>query len=333
MRRLTQTRKIILKRSAVFAGICMLGILAAFSSSLAFQPRAVHQATKPAEKMYAILLGTGFPRPDADRAGPSTAVIFGEKVFLVDAGRGVMQRVAGAALKPSSIQAVFLTHLHSDHIDGLPDVFHSTWQFGRSTPFQLYGPEGTNDVVDGIMKFYAADIHIRRDLTEKLPAPGATIDTHILKEGVVYQDGDLRVAAFLVDHFPVVPAFGFRFDTPGGSIVISGDTHPNDNLVRFAKGADILIHEAYLPQSNAESASPSDTATEGAWFARYHSTAAEAGDDAARAGVKILVLTHLIPHRPGDSDPLFREEAAKSFHGKIIVGHDLMRIELPSAQR
>ncbi len=250
-----------------------------------------------------------------------------------------MQRVAGAGLKPKNIQAVFLTHLHSDHIDGLPDVFHSTWQFGRSTPFELYGPEGTQGVVDGMMKFYAADIHIRRDLTEKLPAAGAAVDTHILKEGVVYQDDELRVTAFLVDHFPVVPAFGFRFDTSSGSITISGDTHPNDNLVRFAKGADVLIHEAYLPQAktpanapaSAQTTAPTDTASEGAWFARYHSTAAEAGDDAARAGVKILVLTHLIPHRSGDSDPVFREEAAKYFHGKIIVGHDLMRIDLPGA--
>ncbi|MFZ0818517.1 MAG: MBL fold metallo-hydrolase [Candidatus Acidiferrales bacterium] len=327
-------RSIILKRTTPLVAICLLGTLAAFSNSFAVQrhpgqPPPDQQPAKPAAKMYAILLGTGFPRPDANRAGPSTAIVVGEKVFLVDAGRGVMQRIAGAGLTPKSIQAVFLTHLHSDHIDGLPDVFHSTWQFGRSTPFELYGPEGTQDVVDGMMKFYAADIHIRRDLTEKLPAAGATIDAHILKEGVVYQDAYLRVTAFLVDHFPVVPAFGFRFDTAGGSIAISGDTHPNDNLVRYAKGADILIHEAYLPQTNA----PTDTAADGAWFTRYHSTAAEAGDDAARAGVKILVLTHLIPHRPGDSDSIFSAEAAKTFHGKIIVGHDLMRIDLPGAPR
>jgi ribonuclease Z len=317
-----QSQAIITKRRAIWVAACLLGILGIFTNSFAIQ-----QQEKPPAKMYAILLGTGFPRPDADRAGPCTAIVIGEKVFLVDAGRSVMQRIAGSGLKPASIQAVFLTHLHSDHIDGLPDVFHSTWQFGRSTPFELYGPEGTKDIVDGMMKFYAADIHIRRDLTEKLPAAGATVDMHILKEGVVYQDDDLRVTAFLVDHWPIVPAFGFRFDTSSGSIVVSGDTHPNDNLVRFAKGADVLIHEAYLPQITA----PTDTASDSAWFARYHSTAAEAGDDAARAGVKILVLTHLIPHRPGDSDPIFREEAAKSFHGKIIVGHDLMRIDLPGA--
>jgi ribonuclease Z len=319
-------------RAVTLVAFCVVGIFTTIADSFAGPQQPANQPAKLSAKAYAILLGTGFPRPDAERAGPCTAILIGEKVFLVDAGRGVMQRLAGASLKPANIQAVFLTHLHSDHIDGLPDVFHSSWQFGRSTPFQLYGPDGAKDIVDGIMKFYAADIHIRRDLTEKLPTAGATIDTHILKEGVVYQNEDLRVTAFLVDHFPVVPAFGFRFDfSSGGSIVVSGDTHPNDNLVRFAKGADVLIHEAYLPRPNPQDNAPTDTAADGAWFVRYHSTAAEAGDDAARAGVKVLVLTHLIPHRPGDSDSIFRDEAAKTFHGKIIVGHDLMRIDLPGA--
>jgi ribonuclease Z len=327
----------------------MLRIIRTVSISLIFVLAATITAVQSppspvSPKMYAVLLGTGNPRPDNERAGPSTAIVIGEKVFLIDAGRGVMMRLAGANLAPQNIRAVFLTHLHSDHIDGLPDVFHTTWQFGRATPFELYGPTGTQDLMDGIMKFYATDIHIRRDLTEKLPAAGATINLHTVREGVVYSDEDVRITAFLVDHAPVEPAFGYRFDQIEtkvvvgnrpevsstvreiASIVISGDTHPNENLIRYAKDADVLIHEAYLPQIKA----PTDTASDDElWFTRYHSTAAEAGEDAARANVKLLVLTHLIPHRPSTADAEFQSEAAKSFRGQIIVGHDLMRVDVP----
>ncbi len=283
---------------------------------LTFMPSARTEEPKPA--MQVVLLGTGFPRPDPERAGPAAAVVVGEKVFVVDAGRGVVLRLAAAELPLKSVRAVFLTHLHSDHTAGLPDLFNTTWQFGRHTPFELYGPQGTKKLADAMLKFFEADIHIRRDLMEKHPGAGTTINTHIVREGVVYQDADVKVTAFAVDHKPVEPAFGYRFDAGGRSIVISGDTRPSDNLVRYATGADVLVHEAIMPEY-LDTVDKPDVASR---LKSYHTTPEEAGQIAQRAGVKLLVLTHLVP---GKDEDKFHERAAKHFNGKIAVGRDLER--------
>jgi ribonuclease Z len=292
----------------IAAGILFLAFL---SSGRAQQPST----------MQLILLGTGYPYPSAERAGPSCAIVVGKRMFIVDAGRGTVMRLAAMGISWNSIDAVFLTHLHSDHIDGLPDLFHCTWQFGKGTPFKLYGPDGTQTVADGILQFYGPDIHIRRDLTERLSPEGAKIDVHEIQQGVVYEIPDVvRVTAFLVDHRPVRPAFGYRFDDGRHSIVITGDTRPNPNLIRFASGADILVHEAYVRASPRSA--PEGT---GRWTVYdYHSSAREAGDTAEKAKVKILVLTHLMPAGAPEQD--FLDEAEKTFHGKIIVGRDIMSI-------
>jgi ribonuclease Z len=281
-------------------------------------------ATGPAQQsnaMRLILLGSGYPYPNADCAGPSCAVTVGDKIFIVDAGRGVTMRLAALGNPWSSINATFITHLHSDHIDGLPDLFHCGWEFGKGTPFELYGPKGIKQVSDGILQFYGPDIIIRRDLTEKLSSEGARINVHEIQEGVALNiTGVVKVTAFLVEHPPVTPAFGYRFDAGKYSIVISGDTRPSENLVRFAQGADILVHEAYVRKSSA----PDDP---NHWsIYRYHTSAKEAGEIAAKAKVKTLVLTHLIP--AGAPDQEFLDEAKKTFSGKIIVGHDMTNLRL-----
>lgn len=269
-----------------------------------------------------LLLGTGFPRPNPAHAGPATAIVAGDKWFLVDAGRGVTLRIAATKLEYKGLQAVFLTHLHSDHTSGLPDFFVTSWMFGRKEkPLQLYGPAGTQQLADAMLKFYEYDIHIRRDLMEAQPAGGATIKTHIVNEGVIYDDGEVKVTAFKVEHPPVEPAFGYRFDSGGQSIVISGDTHPSQNLIRFAKGADILVHEAYLPGYFEKV----DTPEVAARLKAYHTDAQQAGEIAAAAGVKTLVLTHRIPAAPESE---FRQLAAKAFHGRIVVGNDLEMITI-----
>ena len=271
--------------------------------------------------LVVLLLGTGYPRPDPEHAGPSTVVIAGDAWFVVDAGRGATMRIAATDLKYANLRGVFLTHLHSDHTAGLPDLFNTSWQFGRkTTPLQLYGPPGTKKLASGMLEFFAEDIHIRRDVMEKHPAAGATIRTHIVREGVVYDDGTVKVIAFAVDHRPVRHAFGYRFESAGRTVVISGDTRPSENLVRHAKGADVLVLEAYLP----EHFDRVDTPEVAAWLKSYHVSAEEAGEIAARAGVKKLVLTHLIP---ANAEETFRERAARKFQGEIVVGRDLLRVE------
>jgi ribonuclease Z len=273
-----------------------------------------------AAALVVLLLGTGYPRPDPQRAGPSTVVIAGDAWFVVDAGRGTTMRIAATDLMYANLRGVLLTHLHSDHTAGLPDLFNTSWQFGRKTvPLELYGPRGTKKLAHAMLDFFAEDIHWRRDVLEKHPAAGATIRTHIVHEGIVYDDGKVKITAFPVDHRPVVNAFGYRFESGGQTVVISGDTRPTENLVRYAKGADILVLEAYLPEHFLRV----DTPEVAARLMSYHTSAEEAGELAARAGVKKLVLTHLIP---GNADETFRERAGKAFKGEVVVGRDLLRI-------
>lgn len=275
------------------------------------------QPSPATSAMQGVLLRTGFPAPDPERAGPSNAVLVGDKVFVVDTGRGVTMRLSAIDPRPSNVTAVFLTHLHSDHTADLPDLFTTTWIVGRSKPLELYGPQGVREAADGVEKFLAADIHIRRDLTEMLPAAGAEIHAHVVRPGVVYDDGEVKVIAFAVDHKPVEPAFGYRFESHGRVIVFSGDYHPHDDLIPAMKGADVLVSEVYVPEYFGREG---DAVAER--LRRYHCTPEQAAELAQKAGVKKLVFTHIIP--PSASDEIV-QRARKLFSGQVVAGTDLMR--------
>ena len=297
--------------------LLLVFLIGALPSICIAQQTDTHQTSPTTPAMQGILLGTGFPAPDPDRAGPSNAVIVGEKLFMVDTGRGVTLRLSAVEKRPSRVDAVFLTHLHSDHTADLPDLFTTTWIVGRSKPLELYGPKGVKEAAEGVRKFLAEDIHIRRDLAGMLPGGGAEINAHVVQPGVVYDDGEVKVIAFAVDHKPVEPAFGYRFESHGRVIVFSGDYHPHDDTVAAVKGADVLVSEVLVPEYFKRE---DDAVAER--LRRYHCTPEQAAELAQKAGVKKLIFTHITP--PSASDEIV-ERARKLFSGEVIAGTDLMR--------
>ena len=197
--------------------------------------------------MRVTLLGTGTPFPSAERFGSAILVEVADKRLLFDCGRGVVIRLTQAEVNPKEIDALFLTHLHSDHVVGIPDLWLSGWFLGRSKPLPIWGPPGTRSMAEHLVQAFGFDIRIRQAPPDPLPAKSVEIDAKEIEQGEIYNDGLQRVSAFLVDHGTVKPAFGYRVDCGGHSVVISGDTKFCQNLVDFARGADCLIHAAWSP--------------------------------------------------------------------------------------
>ena len=209
-------------------------------------------ATVPSDSLKVVLLGTGAgPLVNLQQYGTSTLVEAGAQRFLFDCGRGATLRLAEAGVPIGSITRVFLTHLHSDHVVQLPDLLLTGWAGGRrAAPLAVWGPAGTRAMMDHLQQAFAFDIHMRRDVDEHLPAAGITVVSHeVTTDGVVFTEDGVTVTAFLVDHGPVQPAFGYRIEYRGRSVVLSGDTRVSENLVRHAQGADVLVHEVIDPEA------------------------------------------------------------------------------------
>ncbi|MFZ0461028.1 MAG: MBL fold metallo-hydrolase [Candidatus Acidiferrales bacterium] len=260
------------------------------------------------------------PRPDPSRQGPSLAIVVNGKAYIVDAGTGVVRQAAAAyqrgvsALRVNELDIAFLTHLHSDHTLGLPDLILTPWVMHRAVPLQLYGPAGTQAMADNIEKAYAEDIQIRVDGLEHLTTTGHQVVVHEIQPGVVYQDANVKVTAFGVKHGSWKEALGYRFDANGKSIVMSGDTRPADSVVEACNGCDVLVHEVYSgTPANAEDA---------AYFSSFHTSARELGEIAAKARPKLLVVWHYVALGNTDQTQMMKE-IHQAFHGAIVVANDL----------
>ena len=280
-------------------------------------------ATSYAQDFKVTLLGTGNPRPVISRFGPSILVEAGKEKLLFDCGRGATQRLYQLQIPFSAITTLFLTHLHSDHTVGIPDLWLTGWVMGRSTPLPVWGPEGTKAMMQHLEQAYAFDIHIRRDVDTKLPGAGAEVVAKDIEEGVVYDRAGVKVTAFLVDHGEIKPAFGYRVDYGGHSVTMSGDTRPSENLIKFAQGTDVLIHEVIDPGSYVD-AVKSDTSEQAKKIIEHHTTPEQAGIVFTRVKPKLAVYSHIVPPDVPDVIPHTR----KTYAGPLEVGEDLMSIEI-----
>ena len=298
-----------------------VGLAAALLGQGAHVAAAQRPPAEVPESTVVVMLGTGTPRPLPDVWGPATAVVVGARVFLVDAGAGVERRLAAAGLPIDGVTAAFITPLHSDHVLGLPDLIFTSWVFGRTRPFPLYGPHGLAQMTEHLYAAFSEDIQIRTDGLEHESRGGYRVAVREIAPGVIYDSGGVRVTAFLVNHGEWREAYGYRFDTPGRSIVLSGDTRPSEELVRMATGVDMLIHEVQPADSTQHPGNHTDA--EWARYVRqYHTTSVQLGELAARTRPRLLIVYH--NGRRATADQLLAD-IRRSFSGPVAIAADLQR--------
>jgi ribonuclease Z len=273
-----------------------------------------------------IMLGTGNPNPSPFQSGCSVAIVVNDTPYIVDFGPGVIRQAAAMSpryggkikgLDVKNIKHAFLTHLHSDHTTGYPDLILTPWVMGRDEPLEVYGPEGINDMTDNILKAYKEDIKYRIYGYEPANNQGWRVNSHeFTKEGVIYKDENVIVEAFPALHGTWPNAWGFRFTTPDKIIVLSGDTSPNEKIVEYASGADILVHEVYS-QKGYESKNEFWKS----YHARNHTSTIQLAEIADKAQPKVVVLYHILFW--GATEEEISSEIATKYKGKLVVGKDL----------
>jgi ribonuclease BN (tRNA processing enzyme) len=288
----------------------------------------IAQAEQPLQSRL-ILLGTaGGPTPKPNRAAPAQAIVVGDAVYIIDCGNGVGRQMAMAGLKFEQLRGIFITHHHSDHNADLGNLLLLAWSGSLATPVDTFGPRPMRRMAKEFLMLNDFDIRTRIADEGRKPLASLIRPHDIRKDGIIFQDGRVKVTAALVDHPPVVPSFAFRFDCPDRSIVFSGDCHPSPSLVALAKGADVLVHEVmHLPSMETLIAREPNAPRLREHLLASHTTTEQVGRIATEAGVKTLVLSHFVPGGyPFVKDEVWAEAVRPHFSGKIIVGRDLMEI-------
>jgi len=268
-----------------------------------------------------VLLGTGTPNAFPDRSGPAVAIIVHDRPYLIDFGPGLVRRASAAyqkgipALELTNLNTAFLTHLHSDHTAGYPDLILTPWVLGRNRPLELYGPPGLKNLTDNLLNAYREDIQFRIHGLEQANDQGWRVNTHEIEPGIIYRDEDVMVEAFPVDHGSW-PSYGFRFITPDRTIIISGDTAPTEIMVEKAKGCDVLIHEVY-----SEIGLNHCTPDWQHYHRNMHTSTGQLAEMVKRAKPVLLILYHQLLWGVTDEDLV--REIEDSYGGKVVSGRDL----------
>lgn len=304
-------------------------LLAALGLSAADPP-------KGAPALRVTLLGTGNPRPTPARSGPAILVEAATTPptrILVDAGRGAAERLftVGGRDLLSGIDLVLLTHLHSDHVVGLPDLWLTGWLFGRSRALSVKGPEGTAAMMAHLEEAFAFDVKMRRDVDERLPGAGAAVDAHDVPPDASFKASEIsevKITPFAVDHGPVKPAYGYRIEYAGRSVVLSGDTRTSENLIAHAKGCDVLVHEVVAPDVERRASVMRDPAVTQR-IIEHHTTPEDAGRIFEAVRPKLAVYSHIVPSVTTAKD--LEAPTRKTYSGPLLVGEDLTVIDVGDA--
>jgi ribonuclease BN (tRNA processing enzyme) len=276
-----------------------------------------------------VMLGTGNPRPDPSRSGPATAIVVNDTPYLIDFGPGVIRRVTAAYEKGAAalgyggvnIKTAFLTHMHSDHTIGYPDLIFTPWVMGRHEPLEVYGPKGLKAMTENVLKAWQVDIDARTTGLNRHNPTGYKVKAHEVLPGIVYRDDNVTVTAFHAHHEEMVDSFSYRFEALDRTIVISGDTAPTQELIDQSRGCDVLIHEAYSMMAYRNTARPSPE-----FRRRHHTSSLELAEIANKVKPGILVTYHRSSIGEESSSPdqdVLIEEIRRDYKGRVVAANDL----------